>query len=197
MRLLRLAAALCASLTFLAASPPAKPVDVAVQTSLGSFVVRLDPAHAPVTVANFLRYVDAKTYDGATFYRTVVGYPGEAAPRIQIIQGGLEGKTDVDKLPKIPVEKTATTGLHNVAGTIAMARSNEPVSASSEFFINVGDDRVLDSDKFPDHEGYAVFGKVVRGMDVVAKIQHAPAQRNPMGAALQPAVKILRISRVR
>jgi peptidyl-prolyl cis-trans isomerase A (cyclophilin A) len=191
-----LALAAIAALTAATPRPPAS-VDVAIETTMGTFVVRLDGAHAPVTVANFLRYVDSGTYNGALFYRSVrPARPGEPAPRIQIIQGGLERTMDVQRLPAIPVETTAKSGLHNVAGTIAMARTSDPNSARSEFFVNLADDRWLDSQNFPDHEGYAVFGRVIRGYDVAKKIQNAPAQENASGEALTPPVKIVRIRRV-
>jgi peptidyl-prolyl cis-trans isomerase A (cyclophilin A) len=193
---LLLAVAASAALCGAASRPPAH-VDVAIETSLGTFVVRLDGAHAPVTTANFLRYVDSGTYDGATFYRSVRATPGAPPPRIQIIQGGLEQKMDVSRLPAIPVEPTATTHLHNAPGTIAMARTNDPNSARTEFFVNLADDTWLDSQNFPDHEGYAVFGRVIRGYDIAKKIQSAPAQANASGEALTPPVKILHIRRVR
>jgi peptidyl-prolyl cis-trans isomerase A (cyclophilin A) len=110
---------------------------------------------------------------------------------LHIIQGGIEPKTDT--LAPIPVEKTTQTGLHNVAGTIAMARTQDPNSATTEFFINTGDDTLLDTEKFSDGYGYAVFGTIVKGMDVVAKIQHMPVN----GEYLAQPVKILRIVRVK
>jgi len=173
------------------ASAAPKPVDVAIDTTDGTIVVELDTVHAPVTAGNFLKHVDAGVFDtGASFYRTVHS-PDPAHPaRIEIIQGGIEPKDD--KMPPIPVEKTADTGLHNVAGTIAMARDSNPVSATSEFYINVGDDRRLDSDRFSDGYGYAVFGSVIKGMDVVTKIQTGAAN----GETLTPPVKILRIRRL-
>jgi cyclophilin family peptidyl-prolyl cis-trans isomerase len=168
-----------------AASADPKPVDVAIVTTLGRIVVEVDTVHAPETSANFLRHVDAGVYDrGATFYRTA------SQPGLSIVQGGIEPRDDA--MPPIPVEKTTTTGLHNVAGTIAMARTSDPNSATSEFFINTGDDRRLDADRMPDGYGYAVFGTIVKGDDVIAKIQHAAAS----GETLTPPVKIVRIRRV-
>jgi peptidyl-prolyl cis-trans isomerase A (cyclophilin A) len=166
------------------ASAAAKPVDVEIVTTLGTIVVEVDPAHAPVTAGNFLKHVDAGSYNtGASFYRTV-------SAGLSIIQGGIEPRDDT--LPPIAVEKTTTTGLHNVAGTIAMARTSDPNSATSEFYINTGDDRVLDADKFSDGFGYAVFGTIVKGADVVAKIQHSPAN----GQSLTPPIKIIRVKRL-
>lgn len=203
-RFLLSAAALAACLGSLAAAPrPPATVDVAMTTPLGTIVVRLDTAHAPVTAGNFLRYVDTHQFDGASFYRAVRTGSARPAgkPRIQIIQGGLQmklGDAGLAKLPRIPVEETTKTGLHNTPGTIAMARESAPDTASTEFFINTTDDTWLDAEKFADHHGYAVFGRVVRGMDVVKKIQQARAKDDPMmGEMLTPPVTITRMSRVR
>lgn len=165
-------------------------VDVAIRTTLGTIVVRLDTAHAPVTAGNFLKHVDAHVYDDASFYRAARSDDPAHPARIEIIQGGIEPKHDM--FPPIPVEMTAKTGLHNTPGTIAMARTNDPSSATSEFFINLGDDTLLDSDKFPDHFGYAAFGKIVKGYDVVVKIQHA----NLVGEALTPNIRIISVKRI-
>ncbi len=167
------------------------PVDVAIQTSAGTIVVRLDPARAPVTVKNFLHYVDAGTYNGATFYRTV-RRATEPQSRIEVIQGGLNPQTANPMIKPIPLEPTSKTGLHNTDGTIAMARTADPNSATTEFFIDVGDDRFLDAGG-PLGPGYAAFGKVIRGMDVVHKIHVAPAS----GESLTPPIRIVKISRVR
>jgi peptidyl-prolyl cis-trans isomerase A (cyclophilin A) len=174
-----------------AGSAAPKTVDVAIVTTAGTIVVALDLEHAPVTAGNFLKHVDAGVFNtGATFYRTVRTTDPAHPARIEIIQGGIDPKDDT--MPPIPLEKTADTGLHNVAGTIAMARDSNPVSATSEFYINTGDDRVLDSDRFRDGYGYAVFGTIVSGMDVVAKIQAGPAD----GEQLTPRVAILRVKRL-
>ena len=191
MRTKIVALAACAAL--LAAAPKAaKPVDVAIDTSAGTFVLRLETAKAPVTTANFLRYVDAHRYDGASFYRTVRAVFGEQVPRIQVLQGGLEQTPGKQSFAPIPVEPTTKTGLHNVAGTVAMARTGEPNSATAELFVNMADDRWLDADQFQDHLGYAVFARVIKGRDVVAKIHAAPAS----GESLTPPVKILRVHRM-
>jgi len=168
-----------------------KPVDVAIDTTAGTIVVELDTVHAPITAGNFLKHVDAGVFNtGASFYRTVYSADPAHPARISIIQGGIDPKDDT--MPPIPVEKTADTGLHNVAGTIAMARDSNPVSATSEFYINIGDDQRLDSDKFRDGYGYAVFGTIIKGMDVVTKIQTGPAD----GEKLTPRVAILRVHRL-
>ena len=191
MRLRILVLAACAAL--LAAAPrAAKPVDVALDTSAGTIVLRLETAKAPATSANFLRYVDAHRYDGASFYRTVRAVFGQQVPRIQVLQGGLEQTPGRQSFAPIAVEPTTKTGLHNVTGTVAMARTAEPNSATAEFFVNMADDRWLDADQFADHQGYAVFARVVRGQDVVAKIHGAPAS----GESLTPPVKILRVHRL-
>jgi len=182
-----------AFVTLLAAAPrPARTVDVAIETTAGTIVVRLETAKAPLTSANFLRYVDARRYDGATFYRTVRAVFGGPVPAIQVLQGGLEQTPTAAKFPPIPVESTTRTGLHNLAGTLAMARTSEPNSATAEFFVNLADDRWLDADQFTDHQGYAVFARVIRGADVVAKIHRAPAN----GDALTPPIRILRMRRI-
>lgn len=183
------------------AAPLRAPVDVALVTTLGSIVVRLDPAHAPLTTANFLRYVDRRTYDGATFYRSVPRRPrGHGRVTIGVIQGGLEtklGDAAVNRLPTIRLEATTTTRLSNTDGTIAMARDTAPNTASSEFFINIGDDTVLDAQRFRDHRGYAVFGRVIEGMSVVRAIARSHAKPDPvMTALLAPPIRIVRVRRV-
>jgi peptidyl-prolyl cis-trans isomerase A (cyclophilin A) len=161
---------------------------VQIQTTMGNIVVALDPVHAPITTKNFLRYVNAGKYNGSTFYRVV--RPGNQASHrpIQVIQGGL----DVEQFGPygaIPLESTAQTGLHNDEGTIAIARDKDPNTGSSEFFINMVDDGVLDADKSPDRHGYAVFGHVVHGMDVARRILWSKAD----GQKLTPPVRIVRM----
>ncbi|HEX3550680.1 MAG TPA: peptidylprolyl isomerase, partial [Candidatus Elarobacter sp.] len=125
-----------------AASPGT--TEVAIKTTDGTIVVRLDGARAPITVKNFLHYVGAHAYDGTTFYRTV-RKATEPQARIEVIQGGLNPQTESPPSAKIPLEPTSKTGLHNVDGTIAMARTADPNSATTEFFIDIGDDRFLDA----------------------------------------------------
>jgi peptidyl-prolyl cis-trans isomerase A (cyclophilin A) len=184
--------ALCA--TMLAAAPAsaaapraAAPVDVAIRTSLGTIVVRLDRAHAPGTTANFLHFVDTGAYNGATFYRTVTPTMG----KIAIIQGGLNPQGPSPNFHPIPLEPTSKTGLHNTDGTIAMARTSDPNSATTEFFLSLGDNRFLDAGG-PTGPGYAVFGTIVRGADVARKIQRSHAD----GQLLAPPIRIVNISRV-
>jgi peptidyl-prolyl cis-trans isomerase A (cyclophilin A) len=187
----RLVAALAAVLALAFQAAPArsatKPVQVLLHTALGDIVVQLEPVKAPVTTRNFLTYVDSHAYDGGQFYRIIDAGPMNPG----VIQGGM-GPQAAPKHPPIPVESTTKTGLHNVTGAISMARTLNPVSATSEFFICIGDDTYLDGNKSADGIGYTVFGHVVRGYDVVLKIHHAPAQ----GEALTPPVKILRARRL-
>lgn len=134
---------------------------VRLSTTLGDIVVQLDPAKAPKTVDNFLAYVKDKHYDGTVFHRVIDGF---------MIQGG--GFTaDMQQMPtKTPIPLEASNGLKNDKYTIAMARTGNPNSATSQFFINVKDNAMLNAPN-PDGYGYAVFGKVVSGTDVVDKIK--------------------------
>jgi len=134
---------------------------VRLKTSAGDIVIELAPDKAPKTVANFLQYVKDKHYDGTVFHRVIDGF---------MIQGG--GYTaELNKKPtRGPIPLEADNGLKNDRYTIAMARTSDPNSATSEFFINVADNARLNAPN-PDGHGYAVFGKVVAGMDVVDKIR--------------------------
>ena len=137
---------------------------VEITTSMGSIQVELDRKKSPITVANFLAYVKDKHYDGTIFHRVIESF---------MIQGGgfAKGEIPAQKTTKAPIKNEASTsGLSNVRGTIAMARRNAPDSATAQFFINVVDNKNLDAGGFsPD--GYAVFGKVVSGMQTVDKIR--------------------------
>lgn len=193
MRVLSLAAAFVAASILLAVAPASaapKPVDVAIQTTAGTIVVRLDPVHAPKTVANFLHYVDAGTYNGATFYRSV-SKAREPQSQIEVIQGGLNPQAMNPMIKPIDLEPSDRTGLRNLDGTIAMARTSDPNSATTEFFIDIGNDPFLDAG--PSGPGYAAFGKVIRGMDVVRKIQRG----NANGEMLSPPITIVKASRLR
>lgn len=163
---------------------------VRIETTMGNIVVQLEPARAPITTMNFLRYVDSKKYAGSTFYRIV--RPGNQSPHrpIQVIQGGLNVE-HFGPYGAIPLETTRKTGLRNLAGTIAIARDKPPNTGSSEFFINMVDDPLLDSGGSPDHYGYAVFGHVVKGMDVARRIEAAKADQQ----RLTPPIRIVRIVR--
>jgi cyclophilin family peptidyl-prolyl cis-trans isomerase len=137
---------------------------VAMVTSQGKIIIELYPEAAPLTVKNFLDYVSEGYYNGTIFHRVISNF---------MIQGG--GFTpDMQKKPtKSPIKNEATNGLSNLRGTIAMARTNEIDSATSQFFINVVDNKFLDH-QGPTNFGYAVFGKVVEGMEVVDKIRKVP-----------------------
>ena len=132
-------------------------------TTMGEFVVELDPQKAPKTVENFLQYVKDKHYDGTVFHRVIDGF---------MIQGGGFTADMKQKPTRAPVPLEAGNGLKNDRGTIAMARTGDPNSATSQFFINVKNNDMLNAPN-PDGHGYTVFGKVVGGMDVVDKIRAA------------------------
>ncbi len=144
---------------------PANPV-VVIKTSLGDIEVELFPDKAPATVENFLAYVDAKFYDNTIFHRVI--------PEFMLQGGGYD--TDHKKKPtREPLKNEADNGLKNETGTIAMARTSIPDSATSQFFINVADNAFLDfKSATPQGYGYAVFGRVTSGMDVVKKIETTP-----------------------
>ncbi|TPE59434.1 peptidylprolyl isomerase [Sandaracinobacter neustonicus] len=151
------------------APPPAKvwkTERVKLQTAEGPIVIELDTERAPITSANFLKYVDQKRFDGITFYRALT-FPGR--PDLGLIQGGQRDQKKL--LPPIAHEPTSKTGLSNRDGAIAMARG-APGSAQSDFFIIMGDLSTLDAS--PKDPGFAVFGRVVEGMDTVKKILAAP-----------------------
>jgi cyclophilin family peptidyl-prolyl cis-trans isomerase len=140
----------------------ADPV-VEVTTNHGTFTIQLDPAKAPKSVDNFLRYVDSKHYDGTVFHRVI--------PTFMIQGGGFDQK--LEKRPvQAPIQNEADNGLKNLRGTVAMARTNDPHSATSQFFVNVTDNAFLDHQaKSGPGWGYTVFGKVIDGMDAVDKIK--------------------------
>ena len=137
----------------------------------GSIIIELEQEKAPATVENFLRYVDDGFFDGTIFHRVL--------PTFMIQGGGYTGPNAVKRTGlREPIENEARNGLKNLRGTIAMARTNEPNSATSQFFINVGDNDILD---YPGQDGwgYCVFGKVVGGLDIVDRIKNLPTKPNP------------------
>jgi cyclophilin family peptidyl-prolyl cis-trans isomerase len=136
---------------------------VEVATNHGTFVIALDPAHAPKSVDNFLKYVDAKHYDGTIFHRVI--------PTFMVQGGGYDQQ--LERKQTLPaVHNEADNGLKNKRGTVAMARTGEPHSATAQFFVNVADNAFLDhTAKEQQGWGYAVFGRVTDGMDVVDKIK--------------------------
>ena len=157
----RLAIALCAALV----CAPALAQKVRLVTSLGDIVVELEKEKAPKTVDNFLLYVKAGHYDGTVFHRVIDNF---------MIQGG-GMKPDLSEKPtRAPIPLESRSGLTNLRGTLAMARTQDPNSATAQFFINLKDNAFLDQANSRDGNGYAVFGKVVAGMDVVDKIRAVP-----------------------
>lgn len=191
--------------------------DIAIETPLGAIAVRLDRVRAPLTIANFLRHVDDGRFDGGRFHRTVrldnqsnahlhaeaIGAGIDPAANrdvlpndqiaIEVIQGGANPARAGDHSPPIALERTRDTGLRHRDGTISMARLS-PDSAVSDFFICINDQPELDfgGRRNPDGQGFAAFGQVIDGMDVVRAIQLQPAN----GQALDPPVPITRVTRM-
>jgi cyclophilin family peptidyl-prolyl cis-trans isomerase len=156
---------------------------VVIDTSMGPIKVQLDEEKAPITVKNFLGYVDDKFYDGTTFHRVIPGF--------MIQGGGMEPGQNQPKRTKAPIKNESTNNLSNKRGTIAMARTGVPDSATSQFFINVVDNGFLDKAKSGDGVGYCVFGKVIEGMDVVDKIRNVKtgAQDVPVDAVMIKSIR--------
>jgi peptidyl-prolyl cis-trans isomerase A (cyclophilin A) len=182
-----------------APAPKDDLVPVAIDTSLGRIVVALDRAHAPITTANFLHYVDTHRFDGQVFYRAM-HVPDAEGKDGGLIQGGI--RSDARLLyPPIAHEPTSKTGLHNIAGEISMA-NNGPGTARADFFILLSDMPGLDAGgPGGDPNGFAAFGHVIDGMDVVRKIWTAPVSATKgegamKGQMLDPPVKILHAERV-
>lgn len=165
---------------------------VLIKTELGDIEVEVDTIHAPITAENFLRYVDLGFYRFGRFHRTVRAdnQPTDKV-KIEVIQAGLDSLR-VKDFPPIKLERTKLTGLRHKDGTLSMARDG-PDTATSDFFICIGDQPSLDfgGKRNPDGQGFAAFGRVMLGMDVVRKIQSAPAQ----GQKLLPPVAIVSIAR--
>jgi len=165
---------------------------VLIKTDLGRIAVEIYEDRAPVTAANFLKYVDAGLYDGSVFHRTVtLDNQPDSAVRIEVIQGG---QLSPDKsFPAIKLERTSASKIKHLDGVISMARSG-PDTATSSFFICINDQPELDfgGKRNPDGQGFAAFGRVIAGMEVVRTIQKQPAD----GQTLKPPVKILSIARI-
>jgi len=170
-----------------------KPVTVAIKTDAGDIEAELDAAKAPNTVANFLKYVDGKFYETGRFHRTVTpdNQPMNKV-KIEVIQAGPNPEKEKDGFPAIKLERTRDTKLLHKDGTLSMARAGVD-TATSDFFICVGDQPELDfgGKRNPDGQGFAAFGKVTKGMDVVKKIHKSATD----GQMLKPPVKILSVSR--
>jgi peptidyl-prolyl cis-trans isomerase A (cyclophilin A) len=162
------------------AAPAAHP-SVLFKTSDGDIRVELYPEKAPKTVANFLDYVKSGQYNGTIFHRVIPGF---------MIQGGGYTTSFAEKPTRAPIPLESRNGLKNVTGAIAMARTGDPNSATAQFFINTVDNANLDYPN-PDGNGYAVFGKVTSGMDVVKKIEGTPTtSRGPMSDVPQKPIVI-------
>lgn len=197
--------------------PAGSSVTVIITTEYGEIEVALATGAAPITTSNFIRYVDAGMYNGGRFHRTVTlenqsnanlkkekigagidpdadrGLLPNDRIAIEVIQGGINPDRQDELGPPIPLERTSDTGLRHEDGTISMARLT-PDSAVSDFFICIGDQPELDfgGRRNPDGQGFAAFGKVTSGMEVVRAIQHAPAD----GQTLDPPVPIISIVRL-
>jgi peptidyl-prolyl cis-trans isomerase A (cyclophilin A) len=185
-----------AALLILAAFSAAAQTRVALETEAGVIKIVLEEKAAPVTAANFLRYVDAGRYDGGSFHRTVKTRPDNQPQnevKIDVIQAGVDRERAGPDFPPIPLERTLKTGLKHVDGAVSMART-QPGSATSDFFICIGAQPSLDygGRRNPDGQGFAVFGRVIEGMDVVRRIQQSHAQEQ----RLVPPVRILKARRM-
>jgi peptidyl-prolyl cis-trans isomerase A (cyclophilin A) len=168
---------------------------VKIKTSLGKIECEIDTIHAPVTALNFLNHIEKGTYKNSVFYRVVrPDNQPVSKTKIEVIQGGLYADEEIDKIKPIIHETTKETGIKHLDGTISMAR-NEPGTASTEFFICIGDQPELDfgGKRNPDGQGFAAFGNVTEGMEVVRKIQ---ALKDKNQYLLEP-VNILKIETVK
>ena len=176
------------------AQDPKPPVQVEIRTELGTITVEVFSDRAPTTVSNFLRYVDGGFYDGGSFHRTVHedNQPIDSV-RIAVIQGDIARERGDGRFGPIALERTNQTGLKHLNGSISMARGG-PATATSSFFICVGDQPELDygGRRNPDGQGFAAFGVVLDGMDVVRAINRSPAE----GQSLTPPIRILGVGRI-
>ncbi|MHB8094102.1 MAG: peptidylprolyl isomerase [Candidatus Aminicenantales bacterium] len=164
-----------------------------IKTELGDITARIDSDKAPITAANFMRYVDAKLYDGTTFFRVVTkeeSAPNQAEP-IEVVQGGQVDETR--EYPPIAHETTAATGLKHLNGALSMARAALG-TATSSFSIIINDQPAMDfgGKRNPDGQGFAVFGYVISGMEVARKIHRLPHE----GQRLKPPITIISIRRL-
>lgn len=189
----------CLALAAALALQPQSPVVVVFETTLGKIELAVDASHAPVTAANFLRYVDAGAYDRAVFHRTVrPGTESRTDFPIEVVQATI--REGFESYPEIALERTRDTGLHHLAGTVSMARGSPPNSASTDIFICITDSPSLDfgGRRNPDGQGFAAFARVVSGMDVVRKINAAPTALGADGRptqSLTPPIVILKAYR--
>lgn len=172
-----------AALVAVAAGDAALAQKVKLDTSEGAIVLELDREKAPKTVDNFLAYVRAGHYEGVIFHRVIENF--------MIQTGGYKADLS-EKSTKPPIALESRNGLSNLRGTVAMARTNNPNSATAQFFINVGDNLFLDQANARDGEGYAVFGKVIEGLEVVDKIRAVPTRAAGMHQNLPVAPVIIK-----
>jgi peptidyl-prolyl cis-trans isomerase A (cyclophilin A) len=178
--------------------PLPDPPRIRFETTLGAFIIALEPYVAPITVTNFLQYVDGEFYGNGRVHRAtrsdnyVVSLPNR--PLLEVVQAGIDPAKKPKAFPPIPLERTSVTGLKHVVGTVSMARGTGADTATSDFFILLNDQPSLDfgGKRFDDQQGAAAFGRVVSGMDVVRKIQQQPTE----GQALMPPITILSAKRV-
>ena len=157
------------------AQQPGKPIAITIVTSRGNIKATLDSVHAPITVANFLKYVDGRLFDSSSFFRAVTkANQPDNAVKIEVIQSR-RSPTAGAGFPPIPLERTSLTGLKHRDGTLSMARSG-PDTGSDQIFICIGDQPELDfgGKRNADGQGFAAFGQVIKGMDIVRKIQNGP-----------------------
>ncbi len=159
---LRLIVATFSAVAILGAAPLAHADDpiVVLKTSMGDIEIQLDPKNAPLSTANFLSYVNKKFYDGTIFHRIIRGF---------MVQGGGFTQDMQEKPTDPPIKNEASNGLQNLRGTISMARTSDPDSATSQFFLNLVDNSALDPGA-QSGAGYAVFGKIIKGLDVIDKM---------------------------
>jgi len=179
-------------------APQAGEVLVALDTPYGRIELAIDTKRAPVTAANFLKYVGAGLYDGGRFHRATRADNYTPAPPnrplLEIIQAGINPAKKSEGFPPIPLERTSVTGIKHVVGTVSMARGAAADSAMSDFFILLNDQPSLDFGgmRFDDGQGAAAFGRVVSGLEVVRKIQQQPVEQQ----RLTPPVPILKAARL-
>ncbi len=179
---------------------------IVIETEFGAIEAQLDEQRAPRTVANFLRYVDAGHYNGGRFHRTVRTKPDNqpgSAVKIDVVQAGVNPQYAQQAFPALKLERTSVTGLRHLDGTLSMARMDAD-SATNGFFICIGAQPSLDfgGNRNPDLQGFAAFGKVTEGMDIVRRIHESPSGPTPGGSgvaagnqSLTPPIRILRIRR--
>ncbi|WP_397451757.1 peptidylprolyl isomerase [Pseudomonas sp. NA-150] len=178
----KIALAACSVLfaaSVMAAQPAGKPTHVLLTTDMGQIEIELEDTKAPISTKNFLAYVDSGFYTNTIFHRVIPGF---------MIQGGGFTSSMSQKSTNDPIQNEGTNGLHNVRGTIAMARTSDVNSATSQFYINHRDNDSLDAQ--PGKPGYAVFGKVIKGMDVVDMIAQTPTATK-QGMQNVPQVPVL------